>query len=278
MKKWNMVIDASQCNNCYNCFVATKDEYVDNTYAGYTAPQPLQGHNWVDVESRESGQWPMVETHFRPIMCNHCDDAPCISAASGSAISQRDDGIVIIDPEKSKGQRQIVEACPFGAIYWNEELQIPQAWPFDAHLLDRGWERTKLESVCPTGVFQSIKKTDLEMKKLAEQQGLRPLKSESEAKPRIYYKNSHLSELCFVGGTVVTSISGQEECVEGAIIRMLLGDQEIGRTQSDAFGDFKISQLPRDLGPVTLHVELAMVVKKLELVLGESTYVGCVEV
>ena len=167
-----MIVDGSRCNNCYNCFVATKDEYVDNEYVGYTAPQPLHGHAWVDIESTESGQWPMVEAHFRPVMCNHCDDAPCMQAANNDAIRKREDGIVIIDPEKSKGQRQIVDACPFGAIYWNDELQIPQAWPFDAHLLDRGWEKTKLESVCPTGVFQSLKISDEEMNKIAEKEKL----------------------------------------------------------------------------------------------------------
>ena len=137
MKKWNMIVDVSRCNNCYNCFVATKDEYVDNEYKGYTAPQPLHGHAWVDVESSESGQWPMVEAHFRPVMCNHCDDAPCMQAAANNAINKREDGIVIIDPEKSKGQKQIVDACPHGATHWNDELQIPQAWTFDAHLPDR---------------------------------------------------------------------------------------------------------------------------------------------
>jgi len=278
VKKWNMIVDVSRCNNCYNCFVATKDEYVDNEYPGYTAPQPLHGHSWVDIESKESGQWPMVEAHFRPVMCNHCDDAPCIKAASGNAITKRDDGIVIIDPEKSKGQKQIVDACPYGAIYWNEELQVPQSWPFDAHLLDRGWEQTKLERVCPTGVFKSLKISDPEMMKLAEQENLTTLESNSEAKPRVYYKKSDLFEKCFLGGTVVTSIDGQEECVEGAIVKALQGGLEIGRTQSDAFGDFKISHLPRDLGPVTLHVELAMTVIKRELVFSESIYVGCVEI
>ncbi len=278
MKKWNMIIDAALCNNCYNCFVATKDEYVDNEYKGYTAPQPLHGHNWVDIESTESGQFPMVETHFRPVMCNHCDDAPCMQAATNNAIKKRQDGIVIIDPEKSKGQKQIVDACPYGAIYWNNELQIPQAWPFDAHLLDRGWEKTKLESVCPTGVFQSKKISDQDMQKLAREEGLTTLESNTDARPRVYYKNNHGFESCFVGGTVVTSDSGEEECVEGAVVKVLQAEKEIGETRSDAFGDFKLEQLPRNLGSVTLSVEFEAKVKTLELELQQSLYAGCIEI
>jgi len=212
------------------------------------------------------------------VMCNHCDDAPCMRAATGNAIKKRDDGIVIIDPEESKGQKQIVDACPYGAVYWNEELQIPQAWPFDAHLLDRGWNKTKLESVCPTGVFRSLKVSDLEMKKLANDEGLETLEQKSGAKPRIYYKNNHLFETRFLGGTIVTETEGIEECVEGAIVIATHGDQEIGRTESDVFGDFKISGLPRNLELVTLRVEIAGNVKSLETELSDSVYVGCLTI
>jgi len=278
MKKWNMIIDGSRCHNCYNCFVATKDEYVDNEFPGYTAPQPLHGHEWVDIERTESGQWPMVEAHYRPVMCNHCDDAPCMKAATGDAIKKRDDGIVIIDPEKSKGQKQIVDACPYGAIYWNDELEIPQAWPFDAHLLDRGWKKTKLETVCPTGVFKSVKVSDVEMMKLAEDEQLKTLGSRDGARPRVYYKNSHLFETCFVGGTIVTDNDGTEECVAGATIIALRDGQEIGRAESDAFGDFKIQGLPKNIGPVTIRVENSGQEKSIEATIGDSAYIGCINI
>jgi nitrate reductase beta subunit len=68
--------------------------------------------------------------------------------AKSGAISKRADGIVIIDPEKSKGQKEIVDACPYGAVYWNEEKQIPQAWIFHAHLLDDGWTETRHGASC----------------------------------------------------------------------------------------------------------------------------------
>ena len=278
MKKWNMIIDGSKCHNCYNCFVATKDEYVDNEFPGYTAPQPLHGHEWVDIERTESGQWPMVEAHYRPVMCNHCDDAPCMKAATGDAIKNRDDGIVIIDPEKSRGQKQIVDACPYGAIYWNDELQIPQAWPFDAHLLDRGWKKTKLETVCPTGVFESVKISDADMQKLAKDEDLKTLEPKSGAKPRVYYKNSHLFDTCFLGGTVVTKDSGVEECVEGARIVAMTNDGEIGRAESDVFGEFKISELPKNAGPITVQIERASTSVSVDVKFSESVYIGCVEI
>ena len=279
MKKRNLIVDVARCNNCYNCFIGTKDEYVDNTYEGVSAPQPLHGHSWVKMEYRESGQWPMVETYFRPTMCNHCDDAPCMAAAKNDAVKKRDDGIVVIDPERAKGQKQIVDACPYGAIYWNEELNLPQAWPFDAHLLDRGWDKTKLETVCPTDVFRSVQLSDEDMQALAQEEGLETLPSDSGAKPRVYYKNNHLFTRCFVGGTVVTINDGVEDCVTGARVTLSQDDAELGTAESDAFGEFRIGNLPRELGDVMLRVEIDGDVAHQQSVLVEdSIYVGCIEV
>lgn len=39
---------------------------------------------------------------------------------------KRPDGLVSIDPERAVGRRDIMEACPYGAVYWNDELDIPQ--------------------------------------------------------------------------------------------------------------------------------------------------------
>ena len=89
----------------------------------------------IRIERRTRGATPMVDAAYVPRLCNHCDDAPCIRAAGDDSIRKRDDGIVIIDPVKAKGRRDLVESCPYGAIIWNEREQLPQSWFFDAHLL-----------------------------------------------------------------------------------------------------------------------------------------------
>ncbi len=50
MKKWHMVIDVAKCHDCNNCFLACKDEYVDNDWPGYSVSQPKQGHLEVDLK------------------------------------------------------------------------------------------------------------------------------------------------------------------------------------------------------------------------------------
>ncbi len=252
--KWNMIVDVSRCDNCRNCFLATKDEHIGNDFPGYAASQPEHGHSWVDIQRKERGSYPIVEAHFMPVMCNHCDDAPCMKAAKDGAISKRPDGIVIIDPEKSKGQKAIVDACPYGAVYWNEEKQIPQAWIFDAHLLDQGWTQTRAEQSCPTGVFRSVKVEDQEMQRIQEEEGLEVLQPELETKPRVYYKNLHLMTQCFVAGSVVVNVEGVEECAEDAEVILKQNDSEVARVTTDIFGEFKIDKLEKKSGPYRLEV------------------------
>jgi len=242
-KKWNLIVDVARCDNCRVCFLAVKDEYIGNDFPGYSAAQPAQGHNWLDIRRKERGTYPLVEARFMPVTCNHCDDAPCMSAARGEAVRKRPDGIVIIDPEKSKGQKQIVAACPYGAICWNEDKQIPQKWTFDAHLLDEGWKKTRAEQACPNSVYRTIQVEDEEMRRIQAEEGLEVLKPECGTKPRIYYKNLHVMTKCFVGATVVKHVEGVEECAAGVEVVLSKDGRELGRATTDTFGEFRIDKL-----------------------------------
>jgi len=273
--KWNMVVDVAKCNNCRVCFLAVKDEHNGNDFPGYAAPQPAQGHKWLDIKRHERGSLPIVDAHFMPVMCNHCDDAPCMKAATNGAIKKRDDGIVIIDPEKAKGQKQIVDACPYGSISWNEERQLPQIWIFDAHLLDSGWKQTRAEQGCPTGVFRSLKVEDAEMARIKAEEGLEVLKPELGTKPRVYYKNLHLFTKCFVGGSVVKTTNGIEDCVAGAEVVLKQAGREIGRATTDTFGEWKIDRLEPGSGKYQVEVsgKSGRYAGEFELG-GESRYLG----
>ena len=182
MKKWNMIIDVAECTNCNLCTLAAMDEYVGNEWRGYSAPMPKHGHKWINILQKERGQVPMIDIAYVPTMCNHCDDAPCMKAAPKGAIKKRGDGIVLIDPKRAKGQKQLVDACPYGHIWWNEELQLPQAWTFDAHLIDQGWQQTRGQQSCPTGAMRAIKVEDAEMAEIASKQSLEVMKPELNSK------------------------------------------------------------------------------------------------
>ena len=135
--RYGIAIDSARCMACYACFMACKDEHCgwDTTVS---KAQPHMGQFWMDIREWERGDNERrIKTATVPTPCSHCANPACQAAATvEGAVYRRDDGIVIIDPEKAKGQKQIAEACPIGAIYWNEELEIPQKCTMCAHLLD----------------------------------------------------------------------------------------------------------------------------------------------
>jgi Fe-S-cluster-containing dehydrogenase component len=249
--KWNMIIDVAECTNCNLCTLATMDEYVGNDFPGYSAPMPRHGHKWIDILQKERGQVPMVDVAFVPTMCNHCDNAPCVAKGAG-AVTKRADGIVIIDPIKSKGRKDLVDACSYGHIWWNDELEIPQAWTFDAHLLDQGWKQTRGQQSCPTGAMRAIKVSDDEMARIAEDEALQTMKPET--KPRVYYKNLYRYTTCFIGGSVSVEQNGAVDCVETATVRLLKDGAAIAATVTDNYGDFKFDRLPENSGDYVIEI------------------------
>jgi nitrate reductase beta subunit len=197
-----------------------------------------------------------------------------MKAAPKGAIKKRRDGIVIIDPVKAKGQKQLVAACPYGHIWWNEELQLPQAWTFDAHLIDQGWQQTRGQQSCPTGAMRAIKVEDEEMARMAREQNLEVIKPDLGSKPRVYYRNLWRYSKCFIGGSVAEEKNGTVDCVEGASVQLVRDGASIAVTTTDNYGDFKFDKLDEDSGPYVVQIYAGGRSKILEVNLGTSVNLG----
>jgi Fe-S-cluster-containing dehydrogenase component len=271
MKKWNLIIDVAKCFNCNGCALACHDEYYDNEFPGVAASMPRLGHRWIDIRQRETGKFPVIEVSYLPVTCNHCDNAPCIKAAKDGAVRKRADGIVIIDPLKAQGQKQLVAACPYGAIWWNEEKQLPQAWPFDAHLLDSGWTQTRGAQVCPTRAMTSILVEDEEMQRIVREEKLQVLRPELGTKPRVYYKNLDRWTKAFVAGSVAGRIGGVLACVEGAKVTLDKDGHRVAEAVTDPYGDFRFTGLDEGSGAYRVGISDARFApKSLEVKLGDT--------
>ena len=196
----------------------------------------------------------MIDIAYVPTMCNQCDNAPCV-AKGGGAVTKREDGIMLIDPEKAKGRKDLVDACPYGHIWWNEEHQVPQAFNFDAHLLDQGWHKTRGHQSCPTGAMRAIKVEDEEMERMASRRGLEVMRPELGTQPRVYYRNLWRYTKCFIGGTLATEEDGVVDCVEGAQVRLLRNGPPVAEDRSDNYGDFKFDRLDENSGAYVVEVE-----------------------
>lgn len=275
--RWTVVFDTERCNGCSNCVIATMDEYVDNEHPGYTAPMPRHGHKWLDLECHERGSFPAVDVAYLARMCQHCEDPPCAKPVPG-AVRKRADGIVVFDPQRAVGAKAIVDACPYGAIHWNETLQLPQHWNMDAHLLDAGWTDTRATQACPTGALTLRKLTDAQLQTARQQEGLAELRPDLGSRPRVFYRHLHRVQSLFIAGTVLRrAASGQGfDAVMDANIRLLAtASGEVHETRTNAFGDFRLDGLPVDIGSCSLRIESdGAVIQAAEMVLHTSRHVG----
>ncbi len=146
-----LIVDLTRCNGCYNCQLACKDEHVGNDWSPIAKPQPDTGQFWLRLKEHARGVMPRVRVVYQPVMCQHCSEAPCMKACPvDKGIYRRNDGAVVIDAEKCTGCRSCVDLCPYGTIYFNDDLGLAQKCTLCAHLLDRGWKEPRCVDACPT--------------------------------------------------------------------------------------------------------------------------------
>jgi Fe-S-cluster-containing dehydrogenase component len=239
MTKYGMVIDVTKCTGCYNCFLTCRDEFAGNDNGKYAGPQPMSGMNWMKVLEKERGQYPKVKVAYTPMMCMHCENAGCIKAARDNAVYRRPDGIVIIDPVKAKGQQQIVSACPYRVIEWNEEKQLPQKCILCAHMLDKGEKVPRCVESCPTGalVFGDLDNPKSEIAKLMASGKTEALHPEYGLKEKVRYIGLVKK---FIAGTVI--YGDIDEVAVGAKVS-LSGNGKAQTVETNGFGDFEFEGL-----------------------------------
>ena len=227
---------------------------------------------------KERGQFPAIDVAYLPVPCMHCENAPCIKAAKGGAVYRRDDGVVLIDAEKARGQKDIVKACPYEAVWWNEGENVPQKCTFCAHLLDEGWKEPRCVQACPTGALRVVLTEDSEMEGMIASENLEYFNPEFRTNPGVYYKNLYRYLQCFIGGSVAFEKDGVSDCAEGAKVLLSKDSKIIGEVTTDPFGDFKFDHLEENSGKYTLEVLFRDYGKKtLDVDLKKSLYVGIIQ-
>lgn len=140
------LIDIFRCIGCDTCSVACKMENglpVGENRLRILNPQQRT------VFDKPVGSYPELKMEWWPVMCQHCEDAPCIDDCPTWAIHQRADGLVEIDPELCIGCQNCGAACPYDAISFDSALGTADKCNLCDH---RGPEQPEPPCVmtCPT--------------------------------------------------------------------------------------------------------------------------------
>ncbi|OGO22131.1 MAG: hypothetical protein A2144_00885 [Chloroflexi bacterium RBG_16_50_9] len=252
MTRWGLVIDISKCVGCYCCFIACKDEYWDNDYSPFTAAQPKHGQYWMNLAKNERGVYPYVKAAYMPVLCMQCGDAPCVKASRNGAVYLRPDGIVVIDPQKATGQKQLLtpEACPYGVIFWNEEKNLPQKCTLCAHRLEQG-KIPRCVQACPGGClnFGDMDDPESDVSRLLKSTNAQAFHPEWQTKPIVYYKDLHKMTKYFIAGAVIFRDTG--DCAEG-VTATLNANGKSQKTMTNTYGNFEFDGFDSGLYSVDL--------------------------
>ncbi len=242
------VVNVNDCQGCYACQIACKDEMCANDWSPYSKPQPDTGQFWGKLNEYVRGNVPHVKMSYVFVPCQHCADAPCAAACTPKAINTRADGLVLIDPKKCTGCQNCVDACPYGAIYYNESLILAQKCTACAHLLDRkdgSWKVPRCVNACPTDAIKFGEEADLK-DLIAKAEVLEPKAGAAKPKVRVYYIGLPKR---FIAGTVYDP--GINDVVVGATCT-LSGDGT-ATVKTNDWGDFWIDGLK--VGTYSLKIE-----------------------
>ncbi|HNQ04013.1 MAG TPA: 4Fe-4S dicluster domain-containing protein [Thiobacillaceae bacterium] len=107
-KRWGMLIDTTKCGDgCNECVTACNTE---NGLSGKTGPQDSQWIRKVHIRDLQTG----FELNL-PMLCQHCENPPCVDVCPTGASMKRADGIVLVDRHTCIGCRYCMMACPYKA-------------------------------------------------------------------------------------------------------------------------------------------------------------------
>jgi Fe-S-cluster-containing dehydrogenase component len=184
-----MLIDLRTCIGCHSCSVACKAEFE----------VPL-GVFRDTVKYVETGSYPKAARHFIPVLCNHCEDAPCLSACPTGAVMRLENGEIVIDEGDCNTNRFCMAACPYGAIYVDPEENVAQKCTFCQHRTAEGMQPACVEA-CPTHcrIFGDLDDPGSEIAQKASANSTAVWKPEASTKPRVLYIDPK-GALSLIGG------------------------------------------------------------------------------
>ena len=135
--KWGMVVDIDRCTGCQACVVACQAEnnVPINTEAHFLQRRAIEWirieRYWEGVEEAEAtGDPSKVKARFIPVLCQHCENAPCEPVCPVYASYHNNEGLNVQVYNRCIGTRYCANNCPYSVRFFN---YWQPTWPDSLH-------------------------------------------------------------------------------------------------------------------------------------------------
>lgn len=181
-KNLAMVIVGDRCIGCDACYVACKTEW--------DVPAIKEAYRTRVFEVEDIDRFGKATVNFLPVLCNHCDNSPCVDVCpTGASFKRSEDGIVLVEPDMCIGCKACMVACPYNARYYDEEAKSVDKCTFCLPRTTNGLDPACVTTcVGESRVFGDLNDPNSKVSKLLKDAtSIKRLKESDGAKPNVYY-------------------------------------------------------------------------------------------